>query len=639
MLKNYWLIAVRKLWKHKAHAAINILGLTIGLTSCLIIYLLTRFELSADRFHPGGDRIYRVVASNGDSLRSEPMSGLGTALPVSIDAQIRGLETIAPFYTWTSEVTIPGMAQKKFDRPRFNVDPLFIITTPGYFATFSYQWLAGTPAASLREPFTVVLTEKEMHRYFGPIDPDQAIGRQVIYQDSLRTTVTGIVKDWDHNTDFGFRDFISLATISDSWLNADFGPEQFHNWTINAQALVRLEKGVKPATVEAQFPALLNKYPFPGGQVRLSLQPLADIHFNATWGDLYSHKAHLPTLYGLMGIAVFILLLAVVNFVNLATAQSLQRTKEIGIRKVLGGRRGDIAFQFLGETFLLTLLAVLLSMLITPLVMTLMNDWLPPGLHFNLSPANILFLLGITVVTSLLAGWYPAKVISALLPILSLKGQATRSLSPNRYLHRALIVFQFTISLVFIIGTVVVARQLHFALNSDLGFDKDAIITLRPTGRSTPGQLQVAALKIGTLPGVSLACRDMGAPAGSMSMMTGLEYHGPTDRKLDAIVENCDTAYIRLFGLRLLAGHNLSPGDSLRAILVNETLARAFGFLHPTDALGKVVENGDQNLTIAGVIKDFHQGSMHRVIQPLFFSTDDHFMRAVSVRLSAAQRR
>ncbi len=224
--------------------------------------------------------------------------------------------------------------------------------------------------------------------------------------------------------------------------------------------------------VVQQFAGLVKDLPLPPGLVaRLGLQPLADIHFNAAYHDSYSRKAHLPTLYGLMGIAIFILLLAMVNFINLSTAQSLQRAKEVGIRKVMGGRRKDIILQFLGETSVLTLLAVVLSLMIIPPVMAFLQQWMPPGLRLEFSWSTLLFLTGITVVTSLLAGWYPAKVISALLPILSLKGQATRNLGGNRSLQRGLIVFQFSIALVFIMCAVIVTRQLNYILNKNLGFD------------------------------------------------------------------------------------------------------------------------------------------------------------------------
>ncbi|HWB94704.1 MAG TPA: FtsX-like permease family protein, partial [Puia sp.] len=483
MLRNYWLIAVRKLWKHKVHAAINVLGLAIGLTACLIIFLVTHFELSYDRFHPNGDRIYRLVEHRTDGNHHGDDAAVQGPLASTLRSEVTGCQAVSAFLTFDWKVIIPGKGagqQTKELEPPQGASPV-IITDPQYFQIFQYKWLAGNPAVSLNDPYRVVLSAKEVRHYFGNIPPAESIGRQVIYvgRDTIRTYVSGVVADLDYNSDFAFRDFISYSTAQNTFIRKTFILDSWQGLGTFSQGLVLLDKGVTVAQVERQFPAFVKRH-FklqPGQTASLSLQPLADIHFNETYRDSYSRKAHLPTLYGLMGIAIFILLLAVINFVNLSTAQSLQRTKEVGIRKVFGSRRKDLIFQFLGETFVLTVLAVIGSLLITTPVIGLLHDYMPPGFSFQPSPAVLLFLVGITIITTLLSGWYPAKVISALLPVLSLKGQASRSLQPNRFLHRSLIVFQFTISLLFIIGTVIVVRQLHYVLNTDLGFDKDAIVS------------------------------------------------------------------------------------------------------------------------------------------------------------------
>lgn len=646
MLKNYWLIAVRKLWKHKVHALINVLGLTVGLASCLIIFLITHFELSYDRFHPDGSRIYRMFGDVTSNDQKGPHMGIPTPQPFTLRREVTGCEAIAGFSTYWSRVTIPGKGarqqKKEFDFPPDGAPSPVIITDAGYFQIFRYTWLAGSPATSLNDPYRVVLSAAEVKHYFGAITPQEAIGRPVIYNDSLRTYVSGVVQDWEHNTDFGFRDFISYPTeqrpIGQGYPLDDRGRFSF------AQIFVLLNRGTTVAQVERQFPALTKNFFLPPGHsARLGLQPLADIHFNEAYHDGYSRKAHLPTLYGLMGIAGFILLLAVVNFVNLSTAQSLQRTKEVGIRKVLGSRRKDIVFQFLGETLLVTLLAVIVSLLITPPVITLLHEWMPPGLRLELNTSSLLFLLGVTLITSLLAGWYPAKVISGLLPVLSLKGQATRNLLPNRYLHRTLIVFQFTISLVFIMGTVIVARQLRYILNKDLGFDKDAIITFRAMGPVR--DREVLAQQLRAIPGIAIVSRDGQTPGSGWNMSTGFTYHGPRDRSVDMTIEQAgDTNYLRLFGIRLIAGRNFFANDSVNEYLVNETLMRQLGFRRPIDALGQPVQSGHDKEggrsslgTIVGVVSDFHSGSLHEAISPLFLDYDKNG-EEINIRLARAAR-
>ena len=647
MLKNYWLIAIRKLWKHKAHASINILGLTTGLSSCLVIFLITHFELGYDHFHPDGDRIYRIVTTQTSNNQNFSTSAMPFPLPATLRNEATGCQAVSAFLNFFSKVMIPGEGAgkqtKEFDMPPPRTPSPIIIADPQYFDIFRYKWLAGNPATSLNEAYRVVLSAAAVKQYFGAISAQEAIGRQVIYRDSLRTYVSGVVEDWDHNTDFAFRDFISYSTLRQSFLKDLFMLGNWGGFNRISQAFVLLNKGTTPAQVERQFPAFVTKYFLlqPGDSAKLALQPLADIHFNAAYGDAYSRKAHLPTLYGLMGIAVFILLLAVINFVNLSTAQSLQRTKEIGIRKVLGSLRKDIVVQLLGETLLLTLLAVILSLLITPLVMALLHQWMPAGLRLELSATTLLFLLGITIITSLLAGWYPAKVISALLPALSLKGQVTRGMQPNRYLHRGLIVFQFTISLVFIIGTVIVARQLHYILNKDLGFDKDAIITFRTMG--PVNKQEVLAQQLRAIPGIAMVSRHDQTPEADFQSQTPFIYHGPEDRQVDNVnFEEADTNYLRLFGLRLVAGRNFFANDSVVEYVVNESLARQLGFRWPQDALGKPVEAGIYHAggargTIMGVVRDFHQNSLHTAIGPLFIDYNKE-VSDISIRLEPEAR-
>jgi ABC-type lipoprotein release transport system permease subunit len=654
MLKNYWLIAIRTLWKHKVHAAINVLGLAVGLTACLIIFLMTHFELSYDRFHPGGDRIYRIVQHRKDgNYQSNDAAVQGPVVP-TLRGEVTGCQAVSAFLTFDWTVVIPGknagQQAKKFDPPPPGTANPVIIADPQYFQIFHYQWLAGNPATSLNDPFQVVLSAKEVRQYFGNIPPADAVGRDVIYisMDTIRTYVSGVVADWDGNTDFPFRDFISYSTARNTFVGKNFLLDKWQGVGDFSQGLVLLDKGVTAAQVERQFPAFVKKYiPLrPGAVDEFSLQPLADIHFNEVYRDSYSRKAHLPTLYGLMGIAVFILFLAVINFVNLSTAQSLQRTKEVGIRKVLGSRRKDIIFQFLGETFVLTLLAVILSLLITPPVIRLLHDYMPPGLSFEPSIATLLFLVGITIVTALLAGWYPAKIISALLPVLSLKGQATRELKPNRYLHRSLIVFQFAISLIFIIGTVIVARQLHYVLNTDLGFDKDAILTLSVEGPAK--QREALAQELRNVPGVAVVSRNESTPQTSFHGSTPIAY---LDRTVNTGSIYADTNYLRAFGLKLVAGRNYIANDSVIEYVINETMAAQFGFRRPQDAVGQVLQPGKGlratavggpagatgNGTIVGVVRDFHSASMHQAISPLFLQYGSRVSQ-ISVRLAREAR-
>ena len=651
MIRNYWKVAVRKLLRHKIHSIINILGLTIGIASCLIIYLLTRFELSYDTFHPNKDRIYRVVSRIGRDNDSRNFGFTLVPLPLTLRNELTGCAHVAAVYNYTARITIPltgphkasnAREPKIFDRPDRGIPSPVIVTDSQYFDMFHYQWLAGNAGTSLNNPFSVVLSEKEMTKYFGNISPEQAIGHTVIYNDSLITTVTGIVKDWAGNTDLIFKDFISLATAKNSFLKDDIDMTAWGMWDSKAYGFVELSPGTTPQKVEQQLPGILKKYAMhrPGDTAQAILQPLKDLHFDATYGDMFSRKTHLPTLYGLMGIAGFILLLAAINFINLSTAQSLQRTKEIGIRKVLGSRRKDIVVQFLGETLLITLLAVLLSVAITPLAISLLHDYFPPGIHLDISWTTLGFMALITLATALLAGWYPARIISRLLPVISLKGQATKTVTPNRYLHRSLIVFQFTISLAFIMSTVIVARQLHYILNKDLGFSTDAILTLRTAGGYPVAEREALANQIRELPGVAMVIRHTETPEAQGHPGTSLTYKGVKEQEIEASFELADTGYLSLFGIKLVAGRNLFAADSIRELVINETAARAMGFQRPQDALGAIMTTGINHAggPIVGIVRDFHSKNLHEAITPFFIGTMRRGERAISLKLTPEAR-
>jgi putative ABC transport system permease protein len=282
------------------------------------------------------------------------------------------------------------------------------------------------------------------------------IGKEVIYQDSLHVYVAGVVRDWKENTDLPYTDFISFPTIASSFLKNvrhmdDWSPHHGGGMFYWPTCFVRLARGVSPAQVDSELNRSVARQVVTGPRhpYQMQLQALSDIHFNNDYNDNL-RKAHLPTLYALTGIALFILILAAVNFINLSTAQSLQRAKEIGVRKVLGSGRGGLIGQFLIETGLLTTIAVVIAALSVRPAMSFFRDYIPEGVKFQpFDPVNFFFLLGVTAVVTLLAGFYPAKVLAGYLPVLSLKGSGAQRGGEKWLLRKSLIVFQFTISLVF----------------------------------------------------------------------------------------------------------------------------------------------------------------------------------------------
>jgi putative ABC transport system permease protein len=643
MFKSYFKTAWRNLTRHRVNTTINVLGLTLGITACLIIFLLVRLEFSYDTFHADKDRIYRAVGQLwGPSGDKRDLGYVTTAAPGALRKEVSGLATVAAFDNFFATVTVPvpGKQSKVFGptKPGEGASPI-ILAEPQYFDIFHYHWLAGNAATALNEPYKVVLSATEATRYFGPEDPDNWIGRQLIYQDSLRVTVSGIVADWDGHSDFNFGDFISFSTIDHSFLRDDFEANNWNMWSATVNAVVKLAPGVTQAQVLRQLPDFGRRHiKLPKGYgAALSLQPLADIHFNERYRDTYSRKTNRAALYGLAGIAMFILLIAAINFVNLSTAQSVQRAREIGVRKVLGGRQRQLVLQFLSETLLVVLVATLLSLGIANPLLSVFHSLLPPGVRLDVFTSSTLLFLTLTVVvTCLLAGLYPARVLASYQPALSLKGQGIMQLNSRSYLRKSLIVFQFTVSLVFIIGTMVIGRQIHYVLTTDLGFDQDAVVIIRPDRADPADSRAVLADKIRQLPEVRLVARHMEAPTAAKHSGTFIEYKGATDSKIDAAFDMCDTNYIRLYNMRLLAGRNIFASDSTREFILNETCARQLGFLHPADAVGKTVTTGMNNSTgqVVGIVKDFHLTSLREPITPFFLSSFEPNERIISAKLA-----
>jgi putative ABC transport system permease protein len=645
MIKNFFVIAWRNMMKHKSSTIINILGLALGTCGCLVIYLITSFELNFDRFHKDKDKIYRIVADyrtkTGDVHR---FGFVPDPTASTLRRELSEFETVSGFYNYYAKVKIPAGSSKakQFDMPKYGTGASdVIVADPEYFKIFDYQWLAGNSATALNEPFQVVLSEKEAHRYFGQLPLESILGKQVIYNDSLNLTVSGIVKDWTANTDFTFKDFISFATVAQSFLKNDIDMKAWGMWNDYSQAFVKLGPGVTVAQAEAQFPAFFNKHlsPDKDGKTVVKLQPLSDIHFNAEYTDGYSRKAHLPTLYGLMGIAVFILFIAAINFINLSTAQSIQRAKEIGIRKVLGSSRSKLIWQFLIETLGITCLAVLLSLVIVKPVLLGFHSFLPPGLSFHFNLPTLLFLVFVILATTFLAGFYPGKVLSSYQPALSLKGQVSQKVGGKNFLRKSLIVFQFTISLIFIVGTLVIGSQIHFLLNKDMGFQKDAILNIETSWDYPLAKQNLLVQKIRQLASVSQVSTSRETPAARGHGSTDLVYQGAHEFKAETQMEIADENFIPLYEIPLLAGRNINHSDTMSEFLINKLCAEQLGFTNPQDAVGKMVKSGQTDrgglklLPIVGVVKDFNALSLHEPIKPIFIASNSNASRVISIKL------
>ena len=661
MIKKQLIFALRRLGRHKLTTTINVLGLTFGILSCVVIYLYVAFEFSYDKFHSDGDRIYRVITSRPDPTGMQHSNVWMTGpFGPALRQETSGFSAVTTLFTDDTRVLIPSEGQPARVIPGISDDQTYHITfaDTDYLKIFHYQWLAGNPATALQKPFSVVLTESEAKRYFQRGTPEDWMGRSVVYEDSLTVSVTGIVKDWDQHTDFGFKDLISYSSLEHSFLKTYIQGWDRAGSGINVY--VKLAPGTTIAQAEQQFPAFVQRHMAPANgrkaSISVSLQPLADVHFNAAYDDTYGRRAHKPTLFALAGIALFILVIAAINFINLSTAQSILRAKEIGIRKVMGSSISGIIRQFLIETGIIVVTAMVSALLLANPVIAALHGFIPEGVRLHMTEPDTWLFIGTTIlVTCLIAGWYPGKALSSFLPVISLKGQGVRQFNSKSYLRKGLIVFQFTVSLLFIIGTMMVGRQIHYMLNTDLGFNKDAIVSIDIPWGLPKNRKNALATEIRNLTGVQQVSLNTADPETlhHQFLGTSLEYKGATDVTIMPGGDNIDTGYISLYGLTLVAGRNFYLSDTARkgipasgsapaqpgyrAFILNETAAKALGFSRPADAVGKQMINGPAvSGPVVGVVKDFHSDDLHQKIRPFMFSTEAGTGNHLSVKLSSA---
>ncbi|MGF7078392.1 FtsX-like permease family protein [Mucilaginibacter sp. UYCu711] len=454
------------------------------------------------------------------------------------------------------------------------------------------------------------------------------MGKTVVY-DTVKTTVTGIIKPLKENSGFTYHDFISYSTaLTNAGLKSRLRLNNWGGTSAQYQLFIKLFPDSKPTVVKRQLNNILKKnleYNKDKTQ-EFALQKLADIHLSAQYGGIaaYDAVASKTTLYSLLIIAVFLLLLGCINFINLTTAQATQRAKEIGIRKTMGSSRAQLVTQFLSETFFVTIIAVVISVLLAPFLLKLFGGFIDTRIKFDLihQPGIILFLLMLAVAVSLLSGIYPAVILSGYKPVSVLKNQAqTTNKTRNAWMRKSLTVTQFVIAQFFIMATLLVGKQIYYATHKDLGFRQDGIMVINsPWKTHRAGKNQVFLNKLRSMPQVELVALGHDEPSSENTTSTEATYiDGKKEIKMELSQKFGDENYIKLYQIKLLAGRNIQKTDSGRAFLINLTYTKILGFKKPGDAIGKVIDNfnGDKQMQIIGVVSDFHQESLHAPIVPL----------------------
>jgi putative ABC transport system permease protein len=638
MLKNYFKIAFRNILRNKLRTAIHILGLSIGIAISFLIFNVVTHSYSYDKFHPDVDRIYRVntLTDYGDG-GSYPNSGTPGPLYDVIKEEIPGIEEKGKLYTMFNTLVALPNTNKVFGRSNE-----VTFADPDFFKIFPRKWLSGNPETALLQPESVVISEASLHKYFPGSEVSDVLGQELMFvdTDSIYAKVTGVIADYQENTDFIFKDFISLSTIRTEEQINWYGIHEWNSVTSSSQLFVKLSKGVSPQSVDEAFTPLIakNMEAEENGEYATSFftEPLAEMHFGQTYGSKSVSKTFLK---GLVFIGLIILVLATLNFVNLETAQAISRSKEVGIRKTIGGTRIQLISQFLTETFLIILVSSILALGLVEGLKLLFKTYLPQDFSIEyFSLFNILFYTAFPVLLTLISGIYPALILSNYDPQRALKGEMVknRKFSLGVFLRKNLTIIQLSSSIAFIILVLVLNYQLKFVTSQPLGFDKEAVLYAQLPFMSDPDkmvQLQDRYNQEGIVKSASLS----GSLASSTSLWTSV-VRVPVDTTFEELsiqVMNVDSAFVKVNGIPLLAG---TDGiDREEEILVNEQFVKEAGFASVEEAIGSEIGYSEKQVKIIGVVADFHSRTLREKIRPLLFTYNPEYFQTVNVKLNSDQ--
>ncbi|HEV3327312.1 MAG TPA: ABC transporter permease, partial [Puia sp.] len=627
MLRNYFKIAWRNLWRNKSYTFINILGLSSGIACAILIFTLVSYQFSFDTFHPAADRVYRIVTEyHTDATEYQP--GVPQPLGKAFRNDFSFTEKSARVFTFNNAlISLPGEREVK----KFQEDDGVAYAEPEFFDIFRFALVSGDHNAALTEPNTALITQKIATKYFGAEDP---IGRIIRYNNQTNFRITGVLRDIPGNTDRTNEIYLSYANLKDKdpYVASD---SSWGSVSSRMNFFVRLKPDIPAAAAEKQLPAFVKKYYGPEDAVatRLHLQPLSDVHFNAD----YDGPASKRNLWVLSLIGVFLIITACVNFINLATARALNRAKEVGVRKVMGSLRSHLFWQFMIETALIVTLSLALAFGLATLTLPLLNSLLRTRMPVNLlaNPRILLFLPFLLLAVVFLAGSYPGLILARFRPIAALKGKLSQQHIGGFSLRRMLVVTQFTVSQMLIIGLIVIAIQIRYSRTIDLGFRKEGIVML-PLPQDDKVKMTTLRSRFTAITGTEDITLCSQAPASGSNSYTNLRYDNrPKDEPWEINEKFGDARYLSTFQLNLLAGRNIFPADTLREALVNEVFMGKVGVRNPIDLLGKTITvDGRKGIVIVGVVRDFHNKSLRSNIDPIVILPERAQYRSCAARIN-----
>ena len=625
MLKNYLKIAIRNIFKNKIYSFINIAGLAIGLAGFILISILIKNELSYENFHKKADRIYRVVEiQNQKGIGKLNVAVTMGPLSPALKDYFPGIESSARLKPVLSVFC-------KIGTEGFYEDGLSF-ADPSVFDIFNIPFVNGNPETALETPQSLVISETIAHKYFNNLNP---LGKTITLSSSTGNSdfiVTGVIKDYPKNSHIFFNMLGSYKFIENSfsWLKS---------WETNTLATyILLNKGINYKEVEKKFPDFLKANVPKENQsdLQMYLQPLKDIHLystNITYQTYSRNEGSAETVYLFSIIAFFILLIACINFMNLATARSTKRIKEIGMRKVLGSSRKKLIYQFIGEAVFISLIALVLSIFIVEITFPLFKSIFEDRIIFNYTGSAMFFLelIGITLLVGIVSGSYPAVFLSKFQPAQSLKG-GLPSKNKGSFLRKVLVILQFSIAVILMICTGIVTNQMSFIRNKNLGFNKEHIIYLPIRSKDTKEKIDLLKTELRKNPQIIDAAAGSGlaGASGSEGDVTIAGTNGQTSLMMR--YSYVDPDYIKTMQMKIVEGRNFSPlhsTDSTSSVIINEAAVKKFGWKNP---LGKQFD-GKPLLTVIGVVKDFNFFSLHSEIGPLMMSIQPDQFNYLLIRI------
>ena len=641
MFQNYLRITLRNLQKNKWYSIINIIGLTIGITASLIIFIYINQELSYDKFHKDAERIYRITRSSESATGVDQTVSVPYPLIGALKDDFTQFESSTLYHSDDEPLAV-------VDGEKFIVDHV-LFADSSFFDVFSFKVISGNPKKDLGEPNKAFLTASLAEKLF---DDQNPVGKKIKLRNKIEVTVAGLMEDVPPTSHLRFNMLVSYPTFTSDYMGFEMFDIKDWEMTAEGYAYVKLKEDASLSEVENQFVKVVDKHY--GGEDQIirsfKLQPLQDIHFNQKMGSPSSIN---PTsLWALGIIGLFILVIACVNFINLSTALAVRKSKEVGVRKSLGAGRGELIRQYLADTFIVTTLSGLLAVGIAERMIILFNQYFEKELTMNLfeSPEILLFVFIVIVVVALLSGLYPAVVLSGYNPVKALKNNIHSQSSSSLFLRKGLIIVQFFISQVLIISTIVIASQMDYFTSKPLGFDKDAIISIN-LEKNDPETLETFRNRLMSDAHISDVSFALGPPISNSVFSTHYYLTGKgRDQEYRVQIKPVDYHYLNTYGIKLKYGRWFTPGEGDRAhsileeenpdisYILNETAVKKLGFNNPEEAIGELISTGVNNISapIVGIVEDYHLGSFHEEIMPAVMMHLPMFYYNAGVKLNTS---